>query len=447
MQDDVSRLVGIDVLAVTGVHETGRQLEIEVELVTGVAELPSGTLQPAVPLAARGPAAEEQRICEKRRQPGRSLRRLTDEFGRPHSTVHRVLQRAGCSRQPRPECPAVVRYEWPWPRKPAAHGYQETRQVRSAPHAVTGNRIQRSRRVGWEFVHSIVDDCSRLAYSEIHDDEQAATVTAFVARALAFFSEHGIAAERCMTDNAWAYIHNRSLRGLPDGCTITHIRTRPYTPRTNGKVERYTNRPCSANGPTPCNTPQAKPDATRCHTGCATTTSDAPTARSATALPSNAFGRSPGSTSSSAHWLCRGQDACAVYLALVARELAPQPGFQTPEQQRALDARRLGSHVPARGHEACCCACHHRGRERGAESLALVHRACPAHRIVARTTWRDDEQRRDVAITRFGTRLSRCARTSRPDGDDALQRRRDRDTWAVVPGRGDEKRLGRGSEP
>jgi transposase InsO family protein len=88
-------------------------------------------------------------------------------------------------------------------------------------------------------VHSIVDDCSRLAYSEIHDDEQAPTVTAFVARALAFFSEHGIAAERLMTDNAWAYTHNRSLRELLDGYAIRHIRTRPYTPRTNGKVERY----------------------------------------------------------------------------------------------------------------------------------------------------------------------------------------------------------------
>ena len=88
-------------------------------------------------------------------------------------------------------------------------------------------------------MHSIVDDCSRLAYSEIHDDERADTVTAFLARALASFSEHGIAAERLMTDNAWAYIHNRSLKELLDLYAIRHIRTRPYTPRTNGKVERY----------------------------------------------------------------------------------------------------------------------------------------------------------------------------------------------------------------
>ena len=188
---------------------------------------------------ARVPAAEELRICEKRRQTGWSPRRLADELGRPHSTVHRVLQRAGCSRQPRPEHPAVVRYEWPCPGNLLHMDTKKLGKFTEPGHAVTGDRTRRSRRVGWEYVHSIVDDCSRLAYSEIHDDEQATTVTAFVVRALEFFSEHAIAAERLMTDNAWAYIHNRSLHELLDRCAITHIRTRPYTPRTNGKVERY----------------------------------------------------------------------------------------------------------------------------------------------------------------------------------------------------------------
>ena len=188
---------------------------------------------------ARVPAAEEQRICETRRRTGWCPRRLADELGRPHSTIHRVLQRSGCSRQPKPERPAIIRYEWPCPGNLLHMETKKLGKFDQPGHAVTGDRTQRSRRVGWEFVHSIVDDCSRLAYSEIHDDEQAATVTAFVARALAFFSEHGIAAERLMSDNAWAYIHNRSLRELLDGCAITHIRTRPYTPRTNGKVERY----------------------------------------------------------------------------------------------------------------------------------------------------------------------------------------------------------------
>src|SRR5438876_5704631 len=97
-------------------------------------------------------------------------------------------------------------------------------------HAVTGDRTQRSRRVGWEYVHSIVDDCSRLAYSEIHDDETAVTVTAFTERALDFFLDHGVVAERLMTDNAFAYVHNRSLRELLWRRAIRHLRTRPYTP-------------------------------------------------------------------------------------------------------------------------------------------------------------------------------------------------------------------------
>ena len=92
---------------------------------------------------------------------------------------------------------------------------------------------------GWEYVHSIIDDCSRLAYSEIHDDETAATVTAFTRRALDWFLEQGIVCERVMTDNAFAYTRSRSFKQLLWQRAITHIRTRPYTPRTNGKVERF----------------------------------------------------------------------------------------------------------------------------------------------------------------------------------------------------------------
>ena len=158
---------------------------------------------------------------------------------------------------------------------------------------MTGDRPRRSRRVGWEYVHSIVDDCSRLAYCEIHDDEQAPTVTAFTERALDFFLEHGIVAERLMTDNAFAYIHNRTLRELLTARAIRHIRTRPYTPRTNGKVERY-QQTLQRSGPTRSNTPPAQRARPHCHTGCATTTSGAPTAPSATGRHSHAFGRSPG---------------------------------------------------------------------------------------------------------------------------------------------------------
>jgi transposase InsO family protein len=113
-------------------------------------------------------------------------------------------------------------------------------------HAVTGDRSQRSRnwmrpetRVGYDFAHAVVDDHSRLAYVELQPDERAATVTAFVERALAFFERHGIVARRLMTDNAWAYTHNRSLRELLAARGVKHLTTEPYRPRTNGKVERF----------------------------------------------------------------------------------------------------------------------------------------------------------------------------------------------------------------
>jgi transposase InsO family protein len=106
-------------------------------------------------------------------------------------------------------------------------------------HAVTGDRRRRSRRVGWEYVHSIVDDCSRLAYAEIHDDERAPTVAAFTRRAFEWFEERGIGIERLMTDNHFSYTKSRALEELLDGRRVSHLLIRPYTPRTNGKVERF----------------------------------------------------------------------------------------------------------------------------------------------------------------------------------------------------------------
>jgi transposase InsO family protein len=185
--------------------------------------------------------AEAAAICQLREKTGWSPRRLADEpeIIRPHSTVHQVLRRGGCSRRPVAEKPAVVRYEWPCPGQLLHMDVKKFGKFTDPGHRTTGDRTVRSRRIGWEYVHSIIDDCSRVAYSEIHDDEQAPTVTAFTRRALDWFLELGICSERLMTDNAWAYTNNRSLRVLLRSRQITHIRTRPYTPRTNGKVERY----------------------------------------------------------------------------------------------------------------------------------------------------------------------------------------------------------------
>jgi len=190
---------------------------------------------------AQVPDEEAQKICERRKRTGWSPRRLADEpdIGRPHSTVHRVLRRGGCSRRPRPPAPAVIRYEWPCPGNLLHMDVKKLGRFTEPGHALTGNRRRRSRRVGWEYVHSIVDDCSRLAYAEIHEDERAKTVAAFTRRAFEFFEERGIAIERLMTDNHFSYTKSRALAALLDGRCVSHLTIRPYTPRTNGKVERF----------------------------------------------------------------------------------------------------------------------------------------------------------------------------------------------------------------
>jgi len=104
---------------------------------------------------------------------------------------------------------------------------------------VTRPHSTKKAKVGYDYLHAIVDDHSRLAYAEIHADERAPTVTAFCERALAFFAAHGLTVRRLMTDNAWQYTYNRSLRELLSARDIHHLTTRPYRPQTNGKVERF----------------------------------------------------------------------------------------------------------------------------------------------------------------------------------------------------------------
>ena len=183
-------------------------------------------------------AEDHDRCCEVRRRTGWGPRLVASEVGIPHATVHRALRRRGCSRRSRAPRESVIRYEWPCPGNLLHVDTKRHARFVEPGHAVTGERTYGSVGAGWEFVHAIVDDCSRLAYAEVHDDERAATVTEFTRRALDWFLEHGIVAERLLSDNAWAYVKNRGLRELLDRRQILHKRTRPHSPQTNGKVER-----------------------------------------------------------------------------------------------------------------------------------------------------------------------------------------------------------------
>jgi transposase InsO family protein len=193
----------------------------------------------------RLPASVERVICDCRRKTGWGPRLVAGATGFPHSTVWKVLKRAGISRAPRPEREPANRYEWPCPGDLLHMDTSRFARFLRPGHRVTGDRSQRLRgrsvesRVGYEYLHALVDDHSRLAYVELHDDERAATVTGFVERGLAFFAGHGIVAKRLMTDNAFGYVKNRSLRELLARERIRHLTTEPYRPRTNGKVERF----------------------------------------------------------------------------------------------------------------------------------------------------------------------------------------------------------------
>lgn len=131
--------------------------------------------------------------------------------------VARTLKQLGLARlealTPRP---VLVRYEWLRP----------------------GHRRHQARGVGWEFVHVCVDDCSRVAYAEVLTDESGPTVAAFLRRAVGWFRHRGVRVQRVLTDNGSGY-RSGLFAAACRARRLRHRRTRPYTPRTNGKAERF----------------------------------------------------------------------------------------------------------------------------------------------------------------------------------------------------------------
>jgi transposase InsO family protein len=192
-------------------------------------------------------AAElQERICACRRKTGWGPRLIAAATGVAHSTVWKVLRRHGLSRRPGEQREPANRYEWPCPGDLLHMDVARYARFLRPGHRVTADRSQRSRRwmrpdtrVGYDYIHAIIDDHSRLAFVERHDDETASTVTGFVERALAWFADQGVVPKRLMSDNAFAYVKNRSLRELLIREGIRHLTTQPYRPRTNGKVERF----------------------------------------------------------------------------------------------------------------------------------------------------------------------------------------------------------------
>jgi transposase InsO family protein len=185
-------------------------------------------------------AAQEEPIVRARRETNLGPGRLAGIVRQPRSTIWKVLRRHGLSRRPRGQRQTFRRYEWS---RPGALLHMDVKKLArfGAPgHRATGDRTRRDRGAGYDHLHCVIVDHSRIAYVELHPRENGDTNADTLERALAFFAELGIGRpEAVMTDNAFVYQHSRRFHQLLEHNQIRHIRTPPYTPRWNGKVERF----------------------------------------------------------------------------------------------------------------------------------------------------------------------------------------------------------------
>lgn len=193
--------------------------------------------RPASSPAATSPALVAQ-IERLRRQRWTSAE-IAAKLGLGRSTVARLVARLGLARlKSLAPPPPVQRYTWAQVGDLLHLDVKKLGRIGRIGHRMTGDRRSRVRGIGWEYVHVAVDDASRLAYIEVLGDERGATVARFLWRALGWFHRHGIRVRRVMTDNAFAYL-SRPFAGVCELRHLRHLRTRPYTPRTNGKAERF----------------------------------------------------------------------------------------------------------------------------------------------------------------------------------------------------------------
>lgn len=167
-----------------------------------------------------------------------SSTRIAQETGVALSTVIHLLRRHGLQRLPRLEPPRPIRrYEMSAPGELLHVDTKKLGRIGRVGHRIHGDRRTRVRGIGWEALHVAIDAYSRVAYAEVLPDERATTAAGFLARALAWYAALGVRVQAVLTDNGSAY-RSRAVRALLQRDQIHHKRTRPYTPRTNGKVER-----------------------------------------------------------------------------------------------------------------------------------------------------------------------------------------------------------------
>ena len=181
-------------------------------------------------------------VLRRQRLSGPAIAR---KLGRPVSTIGQVLRRRALSRlsalDPRPP---IIRYERDQPGELVHIDIKKLGRIDGIGHRITGDRTGQSNRravgkgLGWEYLHVAIDDRSRLAFTQLLRSERQEDATAFLESSLAWFKQHGITVQRVMTDNGSAY-KSKLFAAALSRHAIAHKRTRPYTPKTNGKAERF----------------------------------------------------------------------------------------------------------------------------------------------------------------------------------------------------------------
>jgi transposase InsO family protein len=186
------------------------------------------------------PQAVIEKVEQLRRQRWTG-KQIAAEVGISPATVSRVLRRLGLNKLSALEPEPVRRYERENPGELIHLDIKKLGKIGSVGHRIVGRRtgvVNRHLGIGWEFVHVCIDDASRIAFSRVMTDERKASAVAFLKAAVAYYASLGVKIERVMTDNGSCY-RSRAFGRACKQLGLRHIFTKPYTPKTNGKAERF----------------------------------------------------------------------------------------------------------------------------------------------------------------------------------------------------------------
>jgi transposase InsO family protein len=186
------------------------------------------------------PAEVVQKIEQLRRQRWTG-KQIAAEAGVSPATVSRILRRLGLNKLSALEPEPVRRYEREHPGELIHLDIKKLGRIGSVGHRITGRHtgiVNRHLGIGWEFVHVCIDDASRVAFVQVMPDQRKESAIAFLEAAIAYYAKLGVHVERVMTDNGSCY-RSKPFRAACKRLGLRQIFTRPYTPRTNGKAERF----------------------------------------------------------------------------------------------------------------------------------------------------------------------------------------------------------------